>query len=1114
MSRNALMSLHESTHSEGSAGLRVPLLRPDGDTPYAVWRPQILTYMMRIGIGDRYYAKSIEDWKNVEAAVDAADAADEEAALLRLRMLSAPRTPATKDEPLDASSAGKNSDKVSDATKSTNGEDHKLLARVVAQSRKAFGILYAALDADLRALIGGVPQGYAFGLWSLLEERYQSQKDDNIADVWARFIALSQESGEAYDSYMARVDKDLELLKAAKQEVPSGLRKTVLLYHLQPMYATARLALQTSKRIEQSDAIDWAYVKSFMLDYEREQSRADVASDGVGRALAARTQVGSQKQSYSSIGDRSGPRDMSRMECYYCGEMGHIAKHCPKKRKDQRPSGAPHTGGRGGYHGRKRGGSSGSDDEAPREVTNSVVDHFLFRVVTPNRFTTLSNSDVDSSDDESGTDDRPQRTYAAAAAGGAKKATTTIRLRKADGKLIPRPAQTLTLTDAERKAATEKKLREAVMYKNKEGLELRKEDIERNRNRGPNAIDKALREYAWGVDSMASLSVTGNRNLLTNVRKCAPVVVKVADGKMISVMHKGDTKLRLKVLGEQRTTTITVTDVHWHPSFDANLLSWGEMRLGGWSMSSTKDGTRITTPNGTKLSAATNGRLTILETALKPERVYATRLLGAGRVSCSNADDLVRLHERLGHVGFNRLTRMCQAGRTDGVGAIDALSATALSEAKKRITECTACLKGKMSRPQFGSRGLDTGRYAGDVLHVDTAYVKLPPDGLGRKGVKYWLIATDPFSEGRFTAVTDTKSDIATALIGIMTRLRAMTGKRLRLLYVDNGTELVNQTVREHCIANGTQLQSPPAHTPELRGVAERAVRSFKEGARTMIAHCDGDQPAFWSYAAKFQAYLWNRTRIAKATGKTPLESLGGRTPSVSHTGVFGCDAWVQQGKTDRNTFDPKALPAIYLGHDDSQHGALVYVLATAKVIRTRDIVLREDSFDHMHTFRVGTDPSAADCRGHCRGHAADNAADMPRTSTQSEATTPGEALVDSHPTDEQYEVEQVLRKRASPGGTQYLVKWTGCETPSWEPESNLADASDALHEYEKRVRDPAPAPRPIREPTAAVPNTRVTRSAAQAAPIDSDDDSADGLSGSTPAVMSVLRTLTRCSRL
>ena len=145
----------------------------------------------------------------------------------------------------------------------------------------------------------------------------------------------------------------------------------------------------------------------------------------------------------------------------------------------------------------------------------------------------------------------------------------------------------------------------------------------------------------------------------------------------------------------------------------------------------------------------------------------------------------------------------------------------------------------------------------------------------------------------------------------------------------------------------------------------------------------------------------------------------------------------------------------------------------------------------------------------------------MPRTSTQSEATTPGEALVDSHPTDEQYDVEQVLRKRASPGGTQYLVKWTGCETPSWEPESNLADASDALDEYEKRVRDPAPASRPITAtaaviPAAAavVPNTRVMRSAARAAPADSDDDSADGLSGSTPAVMSVLRTLTHCSCL
>jgi Chromo (CHRromatin Organisation MOdifier) domain/gag-polypeptide of LTR copia-type len=1126
------MSLHEHDQAnEGGAGLRIPLLRPDGSTPYAVWRPQILTYMMRVGIEDRYYAEPIAAWDAVVAAVGAVAATDERAAMQRL--VSAPCT-ITKDEPMDSSSSGKGLDKAIEATKVSEKEDRKLLARVVAQSRKAFGILYAAIDTDVRALIGGIAQGYAFGLWALLEERYQSQKDDNIADVWARFIALTQDPNEAYDSYMARVDKDLELLKAAKQEVPSGLRKIVLLYHLQPLYAPARLALQTSKRIEQSDTIDWAYVKSFMLDYEREQNRTDPANEGIGRALAARAQSGPQRQpppqsqgygANNGSSDRA-PRDMSAVDCYHCGKLGHTARYCKKRKKEEQSKGAQ-SGGPGRYSNKGGGGSSGSDDEARHETTNCVVDNFLFTIMTPNRFRSLPDSDIDSSDDESGSDDGPERTYAAAAKKGAKKndapkaaVPTTRRLKNGNGELIPRPAPAPIMTDAERKASAvaaatdagkkaerEKKLREAVMAENKEGLELRRETMERNKNRGANAIDKALREYAWGVDSMASLSVTGNRSLLTNVRKCEPVVVKVADGKTITVMHKGDTKLHLKVLGEQRTVGITVPDVHWHATFDANLLSWGVMRTEGWTMTSTKDGTRITTPKGTKLAASTQGRLTILETALKPERVYAARLLGAGRVTCTSADDLVRLHERLGHVSYKRLIKMCQAGRTDGIGSMERTSTAMMSEAKKRIIECTACLKGKMSRPEFGSRGLDKGSHPGDVLHVDTAYVKLPADGLGRKGVKYWLIATDPYSEGRFTAVTDTKSEIASALIGIMTRLHAMTGKRLRLLYCDNGTELVNTTVRDYCNAHGTQLQSPPAHTPELRGVAERAVRSFKDGARTMLAHCDADQPAFWSYAAKYQAYLWNRTRIAKATYCTPLESLGGRTPSVAHTGVFGCDAWVQQGKTERNTFDAKALPAIYLGHDDSQHGALAYVFALGKVIRTRDIQLREDSFNHMRAYRTGGSSESIS---------------IPRSDSESSfPPAPSVApAAQQKSDDEDYEVERVLRKRASPGGTQYLIQWVGYETPTWVPESNLGDAPDALDAYEKGVREttpasrPDPASEPAPAPAALAPPARRGRSAARAALNESDDESVDGPIGSNPAAMSVLYALTSCSRL
>ena len=336
------MSLHEHTNaSQGSTGPKVPLLRPEGDTPYAVWRPLILTHMMRVGIEERHFTKVIKDWVKVDAAVLAVAESDEQAAM-DLLLGNAPAE--VKDEPSASSGSGKAPAAPTEEQKTASADARKLMGRLVAQSRKAFGILHEAIDVDVRALIGGVPQGYAFGLWSLLEERFQSQKDDNIADVWARFVSLSQDAGEAYDSYMARVDKDLALLKAAKQEVPSGLRKMVLLYRLQPMYALPCLALQTSQRIEQSENIDWIYVKGFMGDHEREQGRADPANDVGARAMAARGQSAWNKQpqtpsTTAASNDDRPRRDMSKVECWDCHKFGHTSRFCKERKGKKNISG-------------------------------------------------------------------------------------------------------------------------------------------------------------------------------------------------------------------------------------------------------------------------------------------------------------------------------------------------------------------------------------------------------------------------------------------------------------------------------------------------------------------------------------------------------------------------------------------------------------------------------------------------------------------------------------------------------------------------------------------------------------------------------------------------------
>ena len=1300
--------------NDASHTRNVPLLRPEGDTPYSVWRPRMEAYLMRAGIEVRDYKTEADNWAALERAVLADAATQEYEAMMRIL-----HKVKREDEPNEQ----KETTTVADAAA------RKLLLAVVTRSRRAYGMIYSALAHDLQLLIAEVPQGYAFGLWTLLEERFQSKTDDNITDVWERFTSMTQEPGEAYDAYYARVEKITALLVGAGQTPPTGLRKGILLYHLQPKYAAARLALQASKLLDNSEDIDWQAVKMFMLDYEREQMRADGPSamnDAGDRAMAARSSHNShQRQSHNGGGASGKSRDAFSGKCYNCNEFaGHMSRDCPEPRKGRGGnSGSHHGGGRnkGGRGGKsssasaQRAESSGDEDSAnvggnhaysverifglrvmnaydslhddeckedadddptapmakptetlatfshartsgvhsgrcaERSVTMARMSSHVpartilgrgrilpltdrshvrtqssVRVASGDRATSSSGNEPDHSKldgdigractgaiapatqrvefvpthramkttyadvarmsngvQHSGTtpertllnitkkqapsantyksfgsasdsdSDSPLSHRVAAATTAADNAggRALKRLKKGDGTPITRKP-----TDGEAKAAVldaERKKIAAIRAENEKAQQMRREAREKHdRPRGTTPIDEALRGLDWGLDSMASLHVTPNRKLLTNIHRCAPIPIKVANGAIMMAQWKGSVKLHLKVLGKKSNVNITIDDVHWHESFDANLLSWGVLRDENWKLDSSKDGTRVTTPNGTEVTASTAGRLTILQTAKRPEHVYAARLT-TGRVVCTTSSDLVRLHERLGHVGYDRLIEECKAGRTDGVGSIDGLSREHLADAKAQIQACAACIQGKMTRPSLGNRGLDSGRFPGEVLHMDSAQIMLPIDPLtGRKRVEHWMIAAEPNSEARFSSIADTKDELTDKAIGIVLRCQEMTGKRVKTIYCDNGSEFINKKMHAFCLKNGTTIETPPANTPELRGIAERNVRSFKDGARTMLIHAGAPHAKVWRYAAQYQAYLWNRTRIAKATKVTPLEALGGRTPSVLHAGVFGCDAWVHQNKSQRDlTFDAKAQPAIYLGHDDGSHGAIVCLLRSGKVIRTRDVELRETSFAHMHSLgrgnmaAVATQPyqrvfdaadplvdlpsmserraavpnsaarSAPSSRqgGRFRVDAEDsaldsdsNADDEPRRRSKPSSSRRREHSGES--ADAGWDVDKIIGKRGAGKKIEYHVQWSGDYEPTWQPKANLAGAAEAVAEFEAaNRREDAPKVREAssRELRSARPSTTVE---------DADDDSDD--EPSAHAVMSVLSALRGCKRL
>lgn len=385
---------------------------------------------------------------------------------------------------------------------------------------------------------------------------------------------------------------------------------------------------------------------------------------------------------------------------------------------------------------------------------------------------------------------------------------------------------------------------------------------------------------------------------------------------------------------------------------------------------------------------------------------------------------------------------------------------------------------------------------------MDTAYVILRDPVSRLKVRQYWLVIVDAFSEMRWSTVTTTKGSIEQEVKSVIRHCENMTGRRIKRLYTDGGREFINHSMQRFCDQNGSELHWSPARAHELNGIAERNVASFKDSVRTMVAH-SGVKHYLWRYAARFQAYIWNRTRLGRHTGMTPMEAMTGRTPSVLHIGVFGCDVYVHQDKTQRDTtFAVKAEPGIYLGHDASQNCAIVMLLQTGKIVRTRDVEYREGSFTHARAHKEGTErrilkrgyePLADDDQEEDasdltvgQGQSIDNN-DEKRDDVISDADeAQGGSDADSEPeeTEEEFDVEEVIGHRGFGAALEYKVKWAGSDEQTWEPAANLTNAQGRIREYEQRGR---------RDERSYRPKTRSARSACSALKTGVHSEAEDG---------------------
>ena len=230
----------------------------------------------------------------------------------------------------------------------------------------------------------------------------------------------------------------------------------------------------------------------------------------------------------------------------------------------------------------------------------------------------------------------------------------------------------------------------------------------------------------------------------------------------------------------------------------------------------------------------------------------------------ANATSLVRLHETLGHMGFDRMMRLIKAESTLDLPKIGATDEET-QEARRLVLDCKACTQGKGTRTDFGHRGVDKGQ---GPARCSYGYLSSAHGARRSPMARIWTHVTDAFTSYRWFTNSDTKDQAASAVIDIVMNAQTQLGCKVKRLYADGGTEFVNRAAaRRSSLQEALNCIILRRRTQQFNGLAENAV-SFGEGWDPLDDDPFVGADRFWSWASKHATFVWNRTHVSRTRGR------------------------------------------------------------------------------------------------------------------------------------------------------------------------------------------------------------------------------------------------------
>ncbi|GJV18214.1 retrovirus-related pol polyprotein from transposon TNT 1-94 [Tanacetum coccineum] len=417
---------------------------------------------------------------------------------------------------------------------------------------------------------------------------------------------------------------------------------------------------------------------------------------------------------------------------------------------------------------------------------------------------------------------------------------------------------------------------------------------------------KVVQIVLWYLDSGCSKHMTGDRSQLTNFVNKFLGTVKFGNDHVAKIMGYGDYQIG----------NVTISRVYYVEGLGHNLFSVGQFCDSNLEVAFRQHTCYIRNLEGVDLLTGSRG-----------DNLYT---LSLGDMMASSPICLLSKasktkswlwHRRLSHLNFGAINHLARHGLVRGLPK--------LKFEKDHL--CSACALGKSTKKPHKPKSEDTNQEKLYLLHMDLCG---PMRVASVNGKKYILVIVDDYSRFTWVKCLRSKDEAPAFIINFLKMIQVRLKETVRRIRTDNGTEFVNQTLREYYEKVGISHETSVARSPQQNGVVERRNRTLIEAARTMLIYAKA--PLFlWAEAVATACYTQNRSMIRRRHGKTPYELLHNKPPDLSYLHVFGALCYPTNDSENLGKLQPKADIGIFIGYAPTKKAFRIYNRRTRRIVET-----------------------------------------------------------------------------------------------------------------------------------------------------------------------------------